>query len=196
MFYKLGKILSKTKQYLIFESNYSGYIIYVPEISRFEKNKFQKIFIYHHKNEYVNIYYGFKEFRERIFFEDLLSIQGIGPKTAISILNQGWKSTLNLIVEGNWEALSELPYLGKRSARQIVFEYQDKYLKMSAIKPENKNIIEVKNTLKTLGFKTNQIEIAIKNINQNQNVDAMIEESIRIISNEQREKTKPSIIKA
>lgn len=89
MLYKLGKIVSIAKSYFLLESNYTGYVVYAPEIERFELDKFQKVFIYRHKNDYVDVYYGFKEFKERLFFEDLLSIQGIGPKTGIAILNEG-----------------------------------------------------------------------------------------------------------
>ena len=82
----VGKVISKSKQNLIFESNYTGYIIHVSNVDKFETDKFQKIFIYEHKNEYSHSYFGFKEFKERILFEDLISIPGIGPKTALSIL--------------------------------------------------------------------------------------------------------------
>ena len=87
MLYKLGRVISKTKTCLIFESNYTGYAIFVTNVDNYEVDKFQKIFVYEHKSEYGHSYYGFKEFKERIFFEDLLTIQGIGPKTAMSILS-------------------------------------------------------------------------------------------------------------
>lgn len=195
MFYKLGKVVSKTKSYLIFESNYCGYIVYAPDIERFEIDKFQKIFIYHHQNEYSNYYYGFKDFKERIFFEDLLSIPGIGPKTAITILNNGWQNALDLVINGDWEKLSEFPYLGKRSARQIVFEYQGKYSNMALKKIESKNINELRKTLKTLGFNEWQVNFALKKIKDSDNLDEMVELAIKEISNEQRSENKNPVLK-
>ncbi|MGL5205701.1 MAG: Holliday junction branch migration protein RuvA [Metamycoplasmataceae bacterium] len=188
MLYKLGKIVSISKNYFLFESNYTGYVVYAPEIERFELDKFQKIFIYHHKNEYIDVYYGFKEFKERLFFEDLLSIQGIGPKTGISILNEGWKNALDLIAQGNWEKLSKMPHLGQRSARQLVFEFQSKYNSLLTKKPTNKNENDLIETLQTLGFNKNQIIHAIANIDESDSIENMVEQAIKVISSEQHKK--------
>ncbi|MGL5732714.1 MAG: Holliday junction branch migration protein RuvA [Metamycoplasmataceae bacterium] len=188
MLYKLGKIVSIAKNYFLLESNYTGYVVYAPEIERFELDKFQKIFIYHHKNDYIDVYYGFKEFKERLFFEDLLSIQGIGPKTGIAILNEGWKKALDLIAEGDWEKLAKMPHLGQRSARQLVFEFQSKYNSLLTKKPTNKNENDLIDTLKTLGFNKNQILHAIANIDVNDSIENMVEQAIKVISSEQHKK--------
>ena len=188
MLYKLGKIVSIAKNYFLLESNYTGYVVYAPEIERFELDKFQKIFMYHHKNDYIDVYYGFKEFKERLFFEDLLSIQGIGPKTSIAILNEGWKKALDLIAGGDWEKLSKMPHLGQRSAKQLVFEFQSKYNTMLTKKTFNKNQIDLEDTLKTLGFNKNQISHALSNIDANATIEDMVETAIKVISNEQHKK--------
>lgn len=188
MLYKLGKIVSIAKNYFLFESNYTGYVVYAPEIERFELDKFQKVFMYHHKNEYIDIYYGFKEFKERLFFEDLLSIQGIGPKTGISILNEGWKNALDLIADGDWERLSKMPHLGQRSARQLIFDFQSKYNSLLSKNPINKNQNDLIDTLKTLGFNKNQITHAIANIDSNETIENMVEQAIKVISSEQHKK--------
>ncbi len=188
MLYKLGKIVSIAKNYFLLESNYTGYVVYAPEIERFELDKFQKIFMYHHKNDYIDVYYGFKEFKERLFFEDLLSIQGIGPKTSIAILNEGWKKALDLIAGGDWEKLSKMPHLGQRSAKQLVFEFQSKYNTMFTKKTFYKNQIDFEDTLKTLGFNKNQILHALSNIDANATIEDMVETAIKVISNEQHKK--------
>lgn len=189
MLYKLGKIVSIAKSYFLLESNYTGYVVYAPEIERFELDKFQKVFIYRHKNDYVDMYYGFKEFKERLFFEDLLSIQGIGPKTGIAILNEGWKKALDLIAVGDWENLSKLPHLGQRSAKQLVFEFQTKYDKILSNKNTfNKTQNELENTLKTLGFSNTQISLALASVDSNSSIEDMVENAIKVISNEQHKK--------
>ncbi|MDK2819908.1 MAG: Holliday junction branch migration protein RuvA, partial [Mycoplasmataceae bacterium] len=176
------------KNYFLLESNYTGYVVFAPEIERFELDKFQKIFIYHHRNDYIDVYYGFKEFKERLFFEDLLSIQGIGPKTGIAILNEGWKNALQLISTGDWEKLSKMPHLGQRSAKQLVFEFQSKYNTILSKKSLNKNQIELEDTLKILGFNKKQISLALESINETLNIEEMVENAIKIISNEQHTK--------
>ncbi len=188
MLYKLGKIVSVAKNYFLFESNYTGFVVYAPEIERFELDKFQKVFMYHHKNDYIDAYYGFKEFKERLFFEDLLSIQGIGPKTGIAILNEGWKIALDLIALGDWERLAQMPHLGQRSAKQLVFEFQSKYNNILAKNPVNKNEGDLVDALKVLGFTKKQISLALNNIDINSPIEDMVEQAIKVISNEQHKK--------
>ena len=188
MLYQLGNIVSIAKSYFLLESNYTGYVVYAPEIERFELDKFQKVFIYRHKNDYVDVYYGFKEFKERLFFEDLLSIQGIGPKTGIAILNEGWKKALDLIAFGDWEKLSKMPHLGQRSAKQLVFEFQSKYNGFLSKKTLNKNQNELEDTLKTLGFSKTQISLALNNTDENSTIEEMVENAIKVISDEQHKK--------
>ncbi|MBR3571482.1 MAG: Holliday junction branch migration protein RuvA, partial [Mycoplasmataceae bacterium] len=159
MIYKLGKIIAKTKTNLIFESNYTGFAINVANVDKYEIDKFQKIFIYEYENDYGKSYYGFKEFKERIFFEDLLSIQGIGPKTAMSILASNWKEVMKLIAEGNFDQIAKIPYVGLRTARQIIFDFQKKYNFMLNKEGQSKNKLEVFQTLKSLWFNKNQIDL-------------------------------------
>lgn len=125
--YQFGKIVSKNKNYLILENHGSGYLIYVPRIDRFSRDENRKIYIYEHENDYTKITYGFASFRERILFEDLISIQGVGPKTAISALNSGMQNLINLIAANDWKTLAKIPYLSEKNAKQIVFEFQKKY---------------------------------------------------------------------
>ncbi|ATP59568.1 Holliday junction branch migration protein RuvA [Mesomycoplasma dispar] len=127
--YQYGKIVSKNKNYLILENYGSGYLIYVPRIDRFNRDENRKIYIYEYENDYTKITYGFASFRERILFEDLISIQGIGPKTAISALNYGMQNVINLIANNDWKSLAKIHYLSEKNAKQIVFEFQRKYKK-------------------------------------------------------------------
>ena len=185
MIYKLGKIIAKTKTNLIFESNYTGFAINVANVDKYEIDKFQKIFIYEYENDYGKSYYGFKEFKERIFFEDLLSIQGIGPKTAMSILASNWKEVMKLIAEGNFDQIAKIPYVGLRTARQIIFDFQKKYNFMLNKEGQSKNKLEVFQTLKSLGFNKNQIDLVANKLEDTNDIEKMVEKAIEIISHEQ-----------
>ncbi|AJC49918.1 Holliday junction branch migration protein RuvA [Mycoplasma flocculare] len=129
--YQYGKIVSKNKNYLIIDNHGSGYLVYVPRIDRFSRDENRKIYLYEYENDYTKITYGFASFRERILFEDLISIQGIGPKTAISALNSGMQNVINLIASNDWKSLSKIPYLSEKNAKQIVFEFHRKYRKFA-----------------------------------------------------------------
>ncbi|QJR44150.1 Holliday junction branch migration protein RuvA [Mycoplasma miroungirhinis] len=204
--YIYGKIVHVNKNYVILENNGIGEIIYVPNVERFKKDEFIKMFIYEYSSEYFKTTYGFSNFRELIVFEDLLSVQGIGPKTAINILAIGWKNIMSYISTANIEKLSEIPYLSTKTARQLVFEFQVKYEgflqkweKNTQNTEENTQINEfsfnktdtpivsenVKNlekSLKVLGFKQKQIKFAIDKINPVEDLEKSVEEAIKIIS--------------
>ncbi|MCR8613210.1 MAG: Holliday junction branch migration protein RuvA [Mycoplasma sp.] len=183
--WKIGKVIYTNKNYVVFESNYTGWIINVINPEEFPKEEVIKLYVYEHKNDYTTSLYGFKNIKERILFTDLISINGVGPKSAQSILKQGFGEIINSIINGDAKELSEAPMVGFKTARQIIFELQDKYINMDkkVSKSKKTNAVELKDTLKMLGFKTNQINMAIEKIEDfNINIEQLVEKSIRIIS--------------
>ncbi|NQZ29067.1 MAG: Holliday junction branch migration protein RuvA [Mycoplasmatales bacterium] len=190
MLYKIGKIISIGKNYIILESNSKGEIVYVPKPKDFTSDTTIKVFIYEYKYENISSLYGFKTFKERILFEDLLTVPGIGPKTGIQILKEKIKIILGFLLNGDAESLARLPGLGLKSAKQLIFELQDKYAKITSNKKEQKNlkenlhmVSEIIPTLKTLGFNKKQINSSIHLVKPNKDIEIMVEEAIKLISN-------------
>lgn len=195
--YKIGKISYIGKNYLILEANFSGWKVNIAQPFRFITGENRRIYIYQHNNEYSNTLYGFDTLKEKILFEDLLTLQGIGPKTALNILENDWEKIALHISAGDEEALSYLNHITPKIARQIVFNFENKYkflMKKDNVEyvEESKKIkqtSEVSNTLKTLGFKENQIDFAMSKIEISPNIENMIEEAIKVISNEREFRT-------
>lgn len=180
--FKIGKVISLGKTYVILESNYTGYIVYVPNPERFEKDKVIKMYIYEHRSEYTSAIYGFKDFQERILFEDLLSVAGVGPKTAISILKMECNNVIKYIQEKDYESLSSIPSVGMKTAQQLVIELSTKYQNMK-IKHDGRHLPnEVASSLKTLGFNQKQIDYAISNLKPADSIEVLVENAIRVIS--------------
>lgn len=181
--FKIGKIVSIGKTYVILESNYTGFIVYAAQPEQFEKDKNLKLYIYEHRSEYTSAMYGFKTFQERILFEDLLSVSGIGPKTALSLLKLGHENVIGYIQNSDHESLSSVPSVGIRTANQILFELSAKYQSMK-LKSTGKYLpTEVVNPLKTLGFSQKQIDYAIKELKPEDSIETMVENAIKLISN-------------
>lgn len=179
--YQFGKIVSKNKNYLILENHGSGYLIYVPRIDRFNRDENRKIYIYEHENDYTKITYGFASFRERILFEDLISIQGVGPKTAISALNSGMQNLINLIAANDWKTLAKIPYLSEKNAKQIVFEFQKKYERFNE---NHKNQTEETNQdsqEKELEKKDDLADITIQKSNLEDKTAANLEDTLKML---------------
>lgn len=199
--YRVGKVVFRNNNYLILECNKVGYLIYVPKPERFNLDEEKRIYLFTYESEYSKTIYGFDNFKERIMFEDLITVQGIGPKTALAFLNNGWWKCMSLIAEGEWEIISKFPYISMKMAKQIVLDFQNKYKKMIS-NSESKEIdenpdqefeitshlkanvqTELEDTSKVLGFKRKQIDFALANLQPNDNFELLIEEAIRLISN-------------
>lgn len=196
--YKYGKIMHVNTNYLILDHNGNGELIYVPNIERFKKDEVRKIFISSIENEYTKTTYGFENFKELVLFEDLISLQGLGPKTAISILNEGWEKIINLIADGNKDELEKINYVSSRIANNIVSNYQTKYAKFveklvngedwkAKNKVSNSYNNQFEETMKMLGFKTQQIKYALEKIKITENIEQCVEDAIKLISQNQHE---------
>lgn len=196
--YKYGKIMHVNTNYLILDHNGNGELIYVPNIERFKKDEVRKVFISSIENEYTKTTYGFENFKELVLFEDLISLQGLGPKTAISILNEGWEKIINLIADSNKDELEKINYVSSRVANNIVSNYQSKYAKFveklvngedwkAKNKVSNSYNNQFEETMKMLGFKTQQIKYALEKIKITENIEQCVEDAIKLISQNQHE---------
>jgi Holliday junction DNA helicase RuvA len=109
--------------------------------------------------------YGFTEIVDRDFFELLLSVTGIGPKVAQSILaNSDAASIANAIITSNLKSLEAVPGLGKKGAQRLVLELKDKAAVFASGKSGSDLTIsnQVENALQGLGY-SNKEAIAMLN---------------------------------
>ena len=109
--------------------------------------------------------YGFTEIADRDFFELLLSVTGIGPKVAQSILaNSDAASIANAIITSNLKSLEAVPGLGKKGAQRLVLELKDKAAAFANGKSGSDLTIsnQVENALQGLGY-SNKEAIAMLN---------------------------------
>ena len=81
--YIIGKVTKITPKYIIQENNGIGYIIIVPNPYNFKLNEDYKIYTYQYVREDQNDLYGFLTDEEKEMFLKLISVSGIGPKSAL-----------------------------------------------------------------------------------------------------------------
>ena len=99
-------------------------------ISHLEKGKKAKLYTYCYIKEDVFDIYGFYDENERRSFELLISVSGVGPKAAISILSSTTAESLAMaIVSENDKVLTSAPGVGKRIAQRVILELKDKISK-------------------------------------------------------------------
>ncbi len=128
-----GKISYKLKNSIIIEINNIGYSVFVSEnfFSELKIGQELEVFTHQYVREEALDLYGFKTLEELEFFELLVSISGIGPKSALSVLAVAKLSDIKeSIVRGDSHLLTKVSGIGKKIAERVVLELKDKLFKM------------------------------------------------------------------
>ncbi|KKO20204.1 MAG: Holliday junction branch migration protein RuvA [Candidatus Brocadia sp.] len=123
--YIRGRVVSKSPTRLILEVAGIGYQLHIP-LSTFEKipshdevTIFTQLFI---KDDQIRIF-GFATGEERNLFQLLLSVNGIGPTTAITILSGSCVDDIkDAVAREDARALERIKGVGKKTAERIILE--------------------------------------------------------------------------
>ncbi len=108
--------------------------------------------------------YGFQTIADRDFFELILSVSGIGPKTALSVLRRATREALEgAIGTRDLSYLTKVVGLGKKSAEKILIELADKVGPQS----HSREDAEVFDTLVALGYTEREARISLQTIPKN-----------------------------
>ena len=103
-------------------------------LSRLESGKKARLYTYCNIKEDAFDIFGFFDLSEKRCFEQLLSVSGVGPKAALSILSASTPENLALaIISDDESALTVAPGVGKKLAQRIILELKDKVSKEAAV---------------------------------------------------------------
>ena len=134
-----GRLLSKTPNQAILECAGVGYdvTISVATFSALPNEGAEAVlYIHTHVREDQIALFGFSEKQEKRLFEKLLTISGIGPKLAITVLSGIDSSRLvTAIRSGDHATLTRIPGIGKKTAERVVLELKDKLDDLAAAIP-------------------------------------------------------------
>ena len=132
--------------------------------------------------------YGFIDPIERNTFNLLISISGIGPKLALTILSGiNPKQLKERVISGDVAALTSVPGVGSKTAKRIIIELKEKFIKSddSSLGFDDKNILsselfkDVVNALVSLGYKQNYAKEACRDLEEKGQMDGEIEVVIK-----------------
>lgn len=147
------------------------------QIDMLKINQDINLHIYSHVKEDAFDLYGFIQRSDKIMFEQLTSISGIGPKSALQILTlSGSQILYENVIKNNVAYLTQISGIGKKIAEKIVLELRDKLPKIAFefdnIGSENNNInmsenMDVFEALKSMGYTPKEAKDAINNISDN-----------------------------
>lgn len=130
--YLEGKIIAKTGTYFILQTGGVGYQIFVGDnfLATITVGNIQNTYIHHRVREDVSDLYGFSSLGDLELFELLLSVSGVGPKSALAVLSLAATNDIKeAIIRGDAGLLMKVSGIGKKTAERIVLELKNKVLK-------------------------------------------------------------------
>ena len=189
--YIKGNLEEKGTNYVVIENGNIGYKIFMSNMSINEIGDLgEKVKVYTHyyvREDNISLY-GFLSHEELKMFELLLSVSGIGAKSAIAMLSNITPAGFAVaIISNNVALLKKIPGIGPKTAQRIILELQDKLKaeqeltkqeEQTEIKVVNnsENVEEAMQALQILGYNKKEIEKAFEKI---ANTDVSVEELIK-----------------
>jgi holliday junction DNA helicase RuvA len=151
-----GKLMQKEPARVVVDVHGVGYEVCIP-VTTFtvlpDLGVEVSIDIHTHVREDVIALYGFSTRRERIIFEKLMTISGIGPKLAVTILSGGSvEELIGAIKRGDLARLIAIPGVGKKTAERIILELKDKFQEFADAAPKPAVQTDVVSALENLGY--------------------------------------------
>ncbi|MBO5349629.1 MAG: Holliday junction branch migration protein RuvA [Clostridia bacterium] len=195
--YIKGTFESRTMDYIVIDVNGIGYKIFMSENSMKnigELGTVVKVHTYLKVREDDVSIYGFSSSEELRMFELLVSVSGIGAKSAITILSNIEPSTFAVaVVSDDVNTLKKLPGIGAKSAQRIILELKDKLKSINVQEQEstqvpniitkNENTQELISALQVLGYSRKEIEKIIPKLDSNDtNLESMIKKALLLLS--------------
>ena len=166
-----GKIEVLKRPFVIIDVSGVGYKVLVPDsiYSKLTKDEKIKLFTFTYVREDALELFGFLEIEDLTLFENLITVSGIGPKTALNIFSFGErKDIIEAIVKGDVSFFTSVPRLGTKNAQKIIIELKNK---MAAggqdLDLSGKDFIETEEAvqaLKSFGFSTQEAQSALRQV--------------------------------
>lgn len=193
--YIKGSLEEKSNGYVVIETGGIGYKIFMSNtsIGRLgELREIVKVYTYYYVREDNISLYGFNTKEELTMFELLLSVSGIGAKSAISMLSNIEPSTFALaVINNDIKKITALPGIGTKTAQRLVLELKDKLKAEKDIVKEEENIIvsntescdEAVQALQILGYTRKDIDKAFENVDlTGMSVEDIIKKGLVLLS--------------
>ena len=173
-----GKLLHKSPTEIIVDVNGIGYAASI-SLTTFQAlenaNGEINIFTHLYVREDTMQLFGFASEQEREMFKLLITVSGIGPKMAQTILSgMNTEELRNAIFSSNVTSLTTIPGVGKKTAERLIVELRDKLGKvetkesfLSSSSPQQQNFSEAVLALTSLGYNRANAEQTVRTVLQN-----------------------------
>jgi Holliday junction DNA helicase RuvA len=162
-----GLVSEINNKFLVVSVGGIGFKIYTTTGIKSAVKKGQNISMFTHlavREDALDLY-GFLTEEELNFFEMLISISGIGPKTGLSVLNTSTVSILRKAIStSDTSHLTKVSGIGKKVAEKIVLELRDKIGMQAESDISLRDEVDAVEALKAIGYSQNEAREALKKV--------------------------------
>lgn len=171
--YLKGNVIHKDLNSIILEIAGIGYRVFVNEnlLSSISLNQEAEIYTHHQVKEDASDLYGFRSKSDLELFELLISVSGVGPKSALGILNLASSNDIKeAIMTSDSASLTKVSGIGKKTAERLVLELKNKVMKLDGgLEILNASVsfgADEIDALISLGYSMSEARDALRLINQ------------------------------
>ncbi|WP_297077023.1 Holliday junction branch migration protein RuvA [uncultured Enterococcus sp.] len=177
--YIKGKVVAIHPAYIVLETANIGYQISMGNPYRYSSYLEQEVTVYTHLaiREDAHTLYGFSRLEEKLLFLKLLSVSGIGPKSALAIMaNDDHEGLIFAVEHDDVTYLTKFPGVGKKTAQQMILDLKGKVgdlsgelngeLSMPLFETDSVALAESLAALKALGYSDKEIKRVEKELKQ------------------------------
>ena len=183
-----GPIIELGTRHIIIDIHGLGYKVYVTEDALHILKPGTETTLWTHlavREDALDLY-GFTTKKEKEFFELLISISGIGPKSALNILSTVSSDTLvSAVRSGSTSHLVKVSGIGRKTAEKIVLELRDK---LGAMQSEDMTMgmssdMDAIEALKALGYDADDAREAMKKVGKEiEDTGAKVKAALKMLS--------------
>lgn len=165
-----GVVVAYDNPHVVVNVGGVGYKILVSSnvLSKISVGSSLKLFTHTHVRDDAIQLFGFMELSDLKLFENLISVSGVGPRTAMNIFSIGNREAIvQAIITSDVSFFVGVPRLGKKNAQKIIIELKSKFGSIEDLdlsKVDSKENGEVIAALKQFGFSSREALGALKNI--------------------------------
>jgi holliday junction DNA helicase RuvA len=183
--YLQGKLIGKTENYVVIQAGGIGYKVFAPgNILEKDINTEVELHTYLQVREDAMNLFGFLSRTELVTFELLISVSGVGPKVALSILSGSDPSYIqNAIIAQDTAVFTSISGVGRKIAERIIVELKEKVGSLPILGSiTGTSAGELITALETLGYSQREIKEALANINRADSVEEQLRQALKILS--------------
>ena len=179
-----GTPLLVVRDSLILDVNGVGYEVFVPTRhlpALIEAATEQSWHIYMVVREDSQHLYGFPTLADRELFALLLDVSGVGPKSALGVMNYGHQAVIAAVQQANVAFFQAVPRLGKKIAQKIILDMQSKVGQKGALSftPLSANLRDIETALVEMGLPAEQVGPAVAQLPPETDVSMGIKEVLQ-----------------